>query len=56
MIRGKKLYSAPGPFLSLFKPPLRDIFALRAERFADNYHSVTIKNIIVKLSDVDSIR
>ena len=38
----------PKPFLSL-----RDIFALRAERFVDNYHSVTIKNITVKLSDVE---
>lgn len=38
----------PGPFLSL-----RDIFALRAQRFVDNYHSVTIKNITVKLSDVE---
>lgn len=37
----------PKPFLSL-----RDIFALRAERFVDNYHSVTIKNITVKLSEV----
>lgn len=38
----------PKPFLSL-----RDIFALRAERFVDNYHSVTIKNITVKLPDVE---
>ena len=38
----------PQPFLSL-----RDIFALRAQRFVDNYHSITIKNITVKLSDVE---
>lgn len=41
-------WAIPKPFLSL-----RDIFALRAERFVDNYHSVTIKNITVKLSDVE---
>jgi hypothetical protein len=39
----------PKPFLSL-----RDIFALRCQRFIDNYHSVTIKNITVKLADVES--
>ena len=39
----------PRPFLSL-----RDIFALRAQRFVDNYHCVTIKNLRVKLSDVQS--
>lgn|SRR3989338_1049688 len=38
----------PKPFLSL-----RDIFALRCQRFVDNYHSVTIKNITVKLSNVE---
>ena len=38
----------PKPFLSL-----RDIFALRCQRFVDNYHSVTIKNITIKLSDVE---
>jgi len=41
-------WAIPKPFLSL-----RDIFALRAERFVDNYHSVTIKNITVKLADVE---
>lgn len=41
-------WAIPKPFLSL-----KDIFALRAERFVDNYHSVTIKNITVKLSDVE---
>jgi hypothetical protein len=39
----------PKPFLSL-----RDVFALRAQRFVDNYHSVTIKNITVKLSNVEA--
>ena len=38
----------PTPFISL-----RDIFALRIQRFVDNYHSVTIKNITIKLSDVE---
>jgi len=38
----------PRPFLSL-----RDIFALRCQRFVDNYHSVTIKNFNIKLSDVE---
>ncbi len=41
-------WSLPKPFLSL-----RDIFALRCQRFVDNYHSVTVKNITVKLSDVE---
>jgi transposase len=41
-------WSIPKPFLSL-----RDIFALRCQRFVDNYHSVTIKNITVKLADVE---
>ncbi len=38
----------PRPFLTL-----KDIFALRCQRFVDNYHSVTIKNLTVKLSDVE---
>ena len=38
----------PAPFLSL-----RDIFALRCQRFVDNYHSVTIKNLHIKLSNVE---
>lgn len=42
-------WSLPRPFLSL-----RDIFALRCQRFVDNYHSVTIRNLRVKLSDVQS--
>jgi hypothetical protein len=41
-------WAIPAPFTSL-----RDIFALRAQRFVDNYHSVTLKNITVKLSDVE---
>ena len=41
-------WTIPKPFLSL-----RDVFALRAQRFVDNYHSVTIKNITIKLSDVE---
>lgn len=42
-------WGIPRPFLSL-----RDIFALRCQRFVDNYHSVTIRNVTVKLSDVES--
>ena len=36
------------PFLSH-----KDIFALRTSRFVDNYHSVTIKNLHIKLPDVE---
>lgn len=43
-----RTWSIPKPFLSL-----RDIFALRAQRFVDNYHSVTISNQRIKLSDVE---
>lgn len=42
-------WSIPKPFLSI-----RDIFALRCQRFVDNYHSVTINNIHIKLSNVES--
>ena len=38
----------PKPFISI-----RDIFALRTSRFVDNYHCVTIKNLHIKLSDVE---
>ncbi len=41
-------WSLPTPFLSL-----RDIFALRCQRFVDNYHSVTIKNLHIKLPCVE---
>ena len=41
-------WSIPKPFLSL-----RDIFALRCQRFVDNYHSVTIKNLHIRLPDVE---
>lgn len=41
-------WTIPRPFLSL-----RDIFALRAERFVDNYHSVTINQLTFKLSNVE---
>jgi hypothetical protein len=41
-------WSIPKPFLSL-----RDVFALRCQRFVDNYHSVTIKNFTVKLPHVE---
>ena len=44
-------WSIPRPFLSL-----KDIFALRAERFVDNYHSVTINNVTFKLPDVEPRR
>ena len=40
----------PPPFLSI-----RDIFALRTSRFVDNYLSVTIQNLHIKLSDVEPI-
>ena len=39
----------PKPFLSL-----RDIFALRCNRFVDNYHSVSIDPLRVKLPNVES--
>jgi len=39
----------PKPFLSL-----RDVFALRCKRFIDNYHSVSIRPIRVKLPNVES--
>lgn len=39
----------PEPFLSL-----RDIFALRCKRFIDNYHSVYIKPLSIKLPNVES--
>jgi hypothetical protein len=42
-------WGLPKPFVSL-----RDIFALRCQRFVDNYHSVTIKNITIKLSHVEA--
>ena len=42
-------WSIPKPFLSL-----RDIFALRCNRFIDNYHCVYIKPLHVKLSNVES--
>jgi hypothetical protein len=41
----------PKPFLSL-----RDIFALRTQRFVDNYHSVTIRNLHIKLTSVEPQR
>ncbi len=41
-------WSIPAPFVSL-----RDIFALRTKRFVDNYHSVTIRNLTVKLPSVE---
>lgn len=44
-------WSIPRPFLSV-----RDIFALRAERYIDNYHSVTIRNTKIKLSNVEPQR
>lgn len=39
----------PKPFLSL-----RDIFALRSRRLIDNYHSVSINNLRIKLPNVES--
>lgn len=43
-----RTWTIPKPFVSL-----RDIFALRCQRFIDNYHSVTIKNIQIKLPEVE---
>ena len=44
-------WAIPRPFLSV-----RDVFALRAERYIDNYHSVTIRNTKIKLSNVEPQR
>jgi hypothetical protein len=41
-------WTIPKPFLSI-----RDIFALRCQRLIDNYHSVTINNLRIKLSNVE---
>jgi hypothetical protein len=46
-----RTWTIPRPFLSP-----RDIFALRAERFVDNYHSVTINNLNFKLTGVEPQR
>jgi len=43
-----RTWSIPKPFLSY-----KDIFALRIKRFVDNYHSVPIQNIRIKLSGVE---
>lgn len=44
-------WAIPKPFLSI-----RDIFALRAVRYVDNYMTVTIRNIKFKLSNVEPQR
>jgi hypothetical protein len=44
-----RTWSIPKPFLSY-----KDIFALRIQRFVDNYLSVPIQNLRIKLSDVES--
>ena len=41
-------WAIPRPFLSY-----KDIFAIRIERYIDGYSSVSIKNITIKLSDVE---
>jgi hypothetical protein len=41
-------WTIPRPFTSI-----RDIFALRAQRFVDNYSSITINNVQFKLSGVE---
>jgi hypothetical protein len=46
-----RTWTIPRPFLSP-----RDIFALRAERFVDNYHSVTINKFNFKLTGVEPQR
>lgn len=43
-----RTWSIPRPFLSY-----KDIFALRCQRFVDNYHSITIKNLHIKLPGVE---
>ncbi len=61
-IPNRRFNSALEAKKSLFRPwtipklflSLRDIFALRCQRFVDNYHSVTINNLHIKLSDVES--
>jgi len=42
-------WSIPKPFLSL-----RDVFALRCNRFIDNYHSVSIGKLRIKLPNVEA--
>jgi len=42
-------WTIPTPFLSL-----KDIFALRCKRFIDNYHSIYIKPLRIKLPSVES--
>lgn len=44
-------WSIPSPFVSL-----RDVFALRAQRYVDNYHSVTIRSLHFKLANVEPQR
>lgn len=46
-----RTWSIPKPFLSY-----KDIFALRIERFIDNYHSVIVNNMSFKLADVEPRR
>lgn len=46
-----RAWAIPKPFSSY-----KDIFALRIERFIDNYHSVVIKNASFKLADVEPRR
>ena len=41
-------WAIPRPFESP-----RDIFALRSQRLVDNYHSVTVQNLHIKLSGVE---
>ena len=52
-LRSKKTlfrsWSIPKPFLSI-----RDIFALRCKRFIDNYHSISIGKLRIKLPYVES--
>ncbi len=43
-----RTWTIPRPFLSF-----KDIFAIRIERYIDGYSSVTIKNITIKLSNVE---
>ena len=43
-----RTWAIPRPFLSY-----KDIFAIHIERYIDGYSSVTIKNITIKLSDVE---
>ena len=43
-----RTWAIPKPFLTF-----KDIFALRAQRFVDNYHYVSLPNYRIKLMDAE---